>query len=166
MYLHGSLVTKEILGISSRERELPSVRGSLQRHDEKDIADIPVQSQSYYAYYGLSAGYVQLHHVPNVQTQCRFVKYNKFSRNILIWNTVWILGALWLTKESYVLSEFKYFFIHFTDVYHLQSVWRSHAKCCYFVIRHSVDNTSIYSRTTEECREHSLTARVSKFLLH
>ena len=94
MYLHGSLVTKEILGISSRERELSSVRGSLQRYDEKDVVDIPVQSQSYYAYYGLSPGYVQLYHVPDVQTQCRFVKYNKFASNISIWNTIWILGAL------------------------------------------------------------------------
>ena len=76
MYLYGSLVTKAILGISSRERELPSVRSPLQRYDEKDIVDISVQSQSYYAHYGLSAGHVQLHHVPDVQTQWRFVNDN------------------------------------------------------------------------------------------
>lgn len=52
------------------------------------------------------------------------------------------------------------------QMYTIYKVYEEAKVLCCIVFRLSVDNTSSYSRTTEECSEHLLTARVYKFLLY
>ena len=87
VHLHWHSFTTKVIFISSRTRKLSSVWSSLPRYNKKNLVNIPVWSQPYYVDHGLFVRHVQLHHVPDVQAQHRYVSFpfdsNKGRR---VWN--------------------------------------------------------------------------------
>ena len=87
VHLHWHSFTTKVFFVGSRTRKLSSVWSSLPRYNKKNLVNIPVWSQPYYVDHGLPFRYVQLHHVPDVQAQHRYVSFafdsNKVRR---VWN--------------------------------------------------------------------------------
>lgn len=92
VYLYWGFTAKAVFINSAGKRRLSSVWSSLQRYNEKGVVNIPVQSQSHHADYGLPSGYIQLYHVSHVQTQHRFAS-NCFYNNLFPFLTIMFRGG-------------------------------------------------------------------------
>ena len=92
VHLHWHSFTTKVIFISSRARKLSSVWSSLPRYNKTNLVNIPVWSQPYCVDHGLPFRYVQLHHVPDVQAQHRFVIFAFDSNKV---RTVWNIPSRW-----------------------------------------------------------------------
>ena len=104
--------------------------------------------------------------MPDVQTHCRFVKYNKCADNIFGFCGLsdWLKIAMFYQCIKYRILCY---IVSRPCELHMYTIYKAYEEAkvlCYSVIKHTVDSS--YSRTTEEFRKHLLTARISKFLLY